>query len=37
MRRTPYLVEYHAGEPLLRGAVATGCVGFGFGWFARRR
>jgi len=38
-----YLVDFHAGEPLLRGAVAVAtaavgfAVGFGFGWFARRR
>ncbi len=37
------LVEYHAGEALLRGAVAVAAgvvgfaFGFGFGWFARRR
>ena len=34
-----YLVEFHAGEALLRGAVAASAaiVGFGFGFFAGRR
>ena len=33
------LVNYFAGDPLLFGGVAIGCalLGFGFGWFARRR
>lgn len=33
-----YVVDYHAGEALLRGAVGVGAalVGFVAGWFARR-
>lgn len=34
-----YELEFHAGEPLLRGAVAVGTaiLGFAFGFFAGRR
>jgi len=34
-----YIMDFHAGEALLRGAVAVGAalLGFLFGWIARRR